>query len=134
MAKVKTTKTFNFLELINYIKKTNYQQNEYLSTNGLVTVSVKSLCRIRIDGGRTIWPGDMFEIEVEEEITEETVLPISVDITLSGESDEAYINYKRTIKDILDENTQLGMETKYIYLQNDDGTMTLVWKDGRLVD
>lgn len=138
MAKVKTTKTFNFPELINYIKETNYQEKEYLSTNGSVTVSVKSLCRIRIDGGRTIWPSDMFEVEIEEEITEETTIPVLLEVRNAIPSKEegwedlkllkSYIYGKHTIAEVKNEYTVA------FYMINDDMTMTLIWKEGELIE
>lgn len=137
MAKVKKTKTFNFPELINYIKETNYQEKEYLSTNGTVSVSVRSLCRIRIDGARTIWPSDMFEVEIEEEIKEETTIPRLLEVRNAIPSKEegwedlkilkSYIYGNHTIAEVKNEYTVA------FYMLNDDMTMTLIWKDGEII-
>lgn len=132
MAKVKKQKTFNFTELINYIKETNYQEKEYLSTNGTVSVSVRSLCRIRIDGGNTIWPSDMFEIEIEEEITEETKIDNLA---------EFYIDKKGKKRFAQNDDISIGRRLREciykpeaFYSLNDDMTMTLIWKDGEIIE
>lgn len=132
MAKVKKTKTFNFPELINYIKETNYQEKEYLSTNGSVTVSVRSLCRIRIDGGNTIWPSDMFEIEIEEEITEETKIDNLAEFYIDKKGKKRFeqnddISIGRRLRECI-------YKPEAFYSLNDDMTMTLIWKDGELID
>lgn len=131
MAKVKKTKTFNFPELINYIKETNYQEKEYLSTNGSVTVSVRSLCRIRIDGGNTIWPSDMFEIEIEEEITEETKIDNLAEFYIDKKGKKRFeqnddISIGRRLRECI-------YKPEAFYSLNDDMTMTLIWKEGELI-
>lgn len=131
MAKVKKTKTFNFPELINYIKETNYQKKEYLSTNGSVRVSVDTLCRIRIEGSRTIWPSDMFEIEIEEEITEETKIDNLAEFYIDKKGKKRFeqiddISIGRRLRECI-------YKPEAFYLLNDDMTMTLIWKDGELI-
>ena len=39
----------------------------------------------------------------------------------------------RSIKDIIEGNNVCVLDTKTIHLINDDGTHTLIWKDGELV-
>ena len=64
-----------------------------------------------------------FTVEVEEEITEETILPMCL----------AVIRENQSIKNIVDKNIEHFIDTRTIHLINDDGTHTLIWKDGELV-
>lgn len=84
---------------------------------------------------------DTFTVEVEEEITEDTVLPKFLEIYEQEYEnydflcdDEASIWVNSSIKEITCGNEIERNELKAIYVINNDMTMTLVWKDGRLVD
>lgn len=77
---------------------------------------------------------ETFTVEVEEEITENTVLPVALEIVEGAIAESAYIKRQTSIKRILVESGHARLTTKYIYLQNEDGTMTLVWKDGAMVE
>ncbi|WP_017722700.1 hypothetical protein [Staphylococcus xylosus] len=73
--------------------------------------------------------------EVEEEITEDTVLEKAIEVY-----SDKYDNFLATscegksVKDILDSNVGNDTKTEKIYLFNDDDTMTLIWRDGKLVE
>lgn len=67
---------------------------------------------------------DTFEVEYEEEITEETVIPKLVKMYKDGKM-SVYNDY--SIK------RSLLYSPKAYYILNDDLTMTLIWKDGELV-
>lgn len=60
MAKIKVTKGFNFPELINHIKETNYKPNEYISMDKEVKVVVGSFNGIKIDSKTHIYPDNTF--------------------------------------------------------------------------
>lgn len=84
---------------------------------------------------------DTFTVEVEEEITEDTVLPKFLEIYEQEYEnydflcdDEASIWVNSSIKEITCGNEIERNELKAIYVINNDMTMTLVWKDGKLVD
>lgn len=84
---------------------------------------------------------DTFTVEIEEEITEDTVLPKFLEIYEQEYEnydflcdDEASIWVNSSIKEITCGNEIERNELKAIYVINNDMTMTLVWKDGRLVD
>ncbi|MCM5673369.1 hypothetical protein [Staphylococcus hominis] len=80
-------------------------------------------------------PEDTFTVEIEKEITEEKVLPKVLVVFNNGHKDrEAYmVEEGRSIKDIIEGNNVCVLDTKTIHLINDDGTHTLIWKDGELV-
>ena len=78
-----------------------------------------------------------FTVEVEEEITQETELPKYLEIyahkSLGYGDENISIGKNQSIKEILKENKKYSTITKAIHLINDDGTHTLIWKDGELV-
>lgn len=80
---------------------------------------------------------DTFTVEVEEEITKETELPKYLEIyaykSLGYGDENISIGKNQSIKEILKENKKYSTITKAIHLINDDGTHTLIWKDGELV-
>lgn len=78
-----------------------------------------------------------FTVEVEEELTKETELPKYLEIyahkSLGYGDENISIGKNQSIKEILKENKKYSTITKAIHLINDDGTHTLIWKDGELV-
>ncbi|MGX0222392.1 hypothetical protein ACUXP2_000370 [Staphylococcus haemolyticus] len=74
-----------------------------------------------------------FTVEIEEEIDEDTVLPMFIEI-FTGVDDEIFIDYheNENIKEVLEINSSRA-KTKTFNLINNDGTMTLIWKDGAMV-
>ncbi|HAY2992988.1 hypothetical protein [Staphylococcus aureus] len=67
---------------------------------------------------------DTFEVEVEEEITEETKFDCLVELN-DIEGFEIYEN--DSIRELIDGTSRA------FYILNDDLTMTLIWKDGELL-
>lgn len=132
MVKIKVTNILSFTELIDHIKKTNYQNNEYLSTNKKVRVAVGDFCSIRIDSKKSIYPSDLFEIENEEEVTEETKFDNLVENYIDIAGDIRFVHHTNvTIKQRL---ADFNYKPQAFYSLNDDLTMSLIWKDGKLVD
>ncbi|HDG6067396.1 TPA: hypothetical protein PF688_001967 [Staphylococcus aureus] len=73
-----------------------------------------------------------FEVEVEEEITEETKFDRLFEVFEVSEGDYNSTLYENTsIKECLYGRC---VPTKAFYILNDDMTMTLIWKDGELVE
>lgn len=132
MVKIKKELEMSLGELIAWARENHINLESYKSNFG-ATVDFNEFGDI-IFTNDYINKNDSFTVEVEEEITEETVLPVIVEIVERDVSEEAFIDYQKTIKSILDENINAQLTTRYIYLQNDDGTMTLVWKNGKLVN
>ena len=73
-----------------------------------------------------IEPTDLFTVEVEEEITEDTVIPKILVKTNYDHTAREYCNSKI--------NQFLSQYYKAFYIVNDDLTMTLIWKNGKLVE
>lgn len=82
-------------------------------------------------------PGDTYTVEIEEEITEETsiyrllelrnVLPIKEGDWENLNLLQSYMHGNMSISEVKKENS------KYFYMLEDNGEMTLIWKDGELV-
>ncbi|HEC2158297.1 hypothetical protein B5C01_10710 [Staphylococcus delphini] len=78
---------------------------------------------------------DIFEVEIEvdEEITEETVIPNLLEVYKNDGVIDS-VNWKyMSIKEVLKEDGEQGITAKMFYMLHDDGTLTLIWKDGELV-
>lgn len=74
-----------------------------------------------------------FEVEVEEEITEETKFDRLFEVFEVSEGEyNPTSNRNTSINESL--NDDRCFPIKAFYILNDDLTMTLIWKDGRLVE
>ncbi|EPE9876664.1 hypothetical protein ACSN5M_001830, partial [Staphylococcus pseudintermedius] len=70
----------------------------------------------------------------EEEITERTVIPLLLEV-YEFEGELVFLPQKRsTIKSLLGQSDlEENITTKTLYIINDDGTLTLIWRDGELI-
>lgn len=75
-------------------------------------------------------PGDIFTVEIEEEITEDTVFPVLIKTLKNILNEITVISYKNASIN----SSKTRNETISYHILNDDGTMTLIWKDGAIVD
>ena len=112
----------NLYELINWAWDNDIKDKRYESIKGLDTVYFDQ------SGGVQLYESfsseDVFIIETEEEITEETLLP-KILILYDGTLPEILINVRI-------ENIDLNKEDT-VYLMEGDTNLTLVWKKGDLV-
>ena len=136
MVKIKKKVDMTLSELIEWGFKNNIKNKKFISNS-------KDYTSVTFDS--TGWgefnnyfsPEDTFTVEVEEEITKETELPKYLEIyahkSLGYGDENISIGKNQSIKEILKENKKYSTITKAIHLINDDGTHTLIWKDGELV-
>lgn len=127
--KINTKKQLNLPQLIEWgFKQEVLPPMFHGSRNGSV-VQFTPGGWVNING---IEPIDTFTIEVEEEITEDTVMPKLIEL-YSNEAKNTFVEHHRdrTIKQIQDEG---GCKSLAFYILNDDLTMTLIWRDGKLVE
>ncbi|HFH2454877.1 TPA: hypothetical protein ACGJNM_001756 [Staphylococcus aureus] len=75
---------------------------------------------------------DTFEVEFEKDITEETKVDRLFEVYEFRE--RAYMSALHTNTSIKERLENTFFPTKAFYILNDDLTMTLIWKDGRLVE
>ena len=137
MVKIKKEVKMTFPELIewgleNGIKSRRFTSNRLYSKY----VSFDALGGVYFNNLYSYLPEDTFTVEITEEITEDTKL----DVVLEIYTDLNYIESKFTdihksvsINDILG-YTSNRLVTKCLYLVNEDDTMTLIWKDGKIVE
>ncbi|ELH0989226.1 hypothetical protein Q9917_001861 [Staphylococcus pseudintermedius] len=129
--KIKLTKEFKLLELFEYIKKNEIADKVFFDNKGKGKVVVGD--------DRYLYMTDLnltdtFTVEVEEEITERTIIPNLLEVYEYEEKLNFLHQKEKTIKDLLEESDlEENITTKTLYIINDDGTLTLIWKEGEMV-
>ncbi|HCC5634350.1 TPA: hypothetical protein RTT51_000679 [Staphylococcus aureus] len=133
--RIKVKKTMTLSELIEWAwenpeltnNKKIFARSNYLS--GSVKFST-GLCRTITTNN--IMFDDEFEVAVEEEVTKDTVFDKLFEVYEFQEGDYTAISRANiSINKRLDEHC---FPIKAFYILNDDLTMTLIWKDGELVE
>ena len=90
--------------------------------------------RIRFEFGRIVSSHgelrshDTFTVEVEEQVDENTELTALVELSSRGLLGNTRLYRYHSINDVIDN------QSVAFYILNDDQTMDLIWKNGRLVD
>ncbi|WP_204256689.1 hypothetical protein [Mammaliicoccus sciuri] len=124
MPTIKTKKEMNLPELIEWGWKNEIKKRSFTSNDDKVTANFEDMGRFIADN--FISSDVTFTVEVEEEITEHTVLPKLVTRNTSGR----YNGW--TNECVKGFNLEL---IEAIYILNDDLTMTLIWtKEKGLVE
>ncbi|EIE3860336.1 hypothetical protein LDE17_000354 [Staphylococcus pseudintermedius] len=129
---IKVKKEMNLLELIEYIKKNEIADKVFFDNKGKGKVVVGD--------DRYLYMTDLnltdtFTVETGEEITEDTVIPFIVELYTNNHGlKETSMHLDNTISNILSINKILMRKNSIFYMINDDATMTLIWKDGELVE
>lgn len=82
--------------------------------------------------------GKTFTVEVEEEITEDTVIPEIIGVLqhVISNGKVAGIHYDKSVNEIIkgNYNNASEYETYTLHILNDDGSHTLIWRNGKLVE
>lgn len=136
MVKIKRKVKMTLPELIEWGFKNNIRNREFVCDQASYKSVIFNLNGwSEFSGNYSYLPQDTFTVEVEEEITEETKLPKFLEISFSRKSgrDFAVVRENQSIKNIVDKNIEHFIDTRTIHLFEDDGTHTLIWKDGELV-
>ncbi|HHG6274257.1 TPA: hypothetical protein ACPXKM_000445 [Staphylococcus pseudintermedius] len=129
--KIKVKKEMNLHELIKWAWENDVKGKTFKSNRGR---AVKFYSDVSFNTMVPIFHWDTFTVEAEEEITERTVIPLLLEV-YEFEGELVFLPQKRsTIKSLLKQSDlEENITTKTLYLINDDGTLTLIWKDGELV-
>lgn len=78
---------------------------------------------------------EFFEVEIEEEITENTVIPEILHVYEYGGDTITSLDKNYSISSLIKMNEhRLDLENLAFYILNDDMTMTLIWKNGEMVE
>ena len=124
--KIKTKKQLNLPQLIDYIWD-NDIKNEFfrrLNRGPFEYVWVNEYSNIEFDDYMLFRKNDIFEIEVEEEITEDTVFENLIEI-LDGSPNCLW--ERASVEDWKDEDSK----EFHAYI---DGQFKLIWRNGKLVE
>ena len=138
MVKIKQKKQLNLPQLIEWLWKSKKSVYKVTSNmNGVVKLEPYGL--ITFSSG-DFYPEETFTVEVEEEITEDTMVP-KLMTTFKKTYLEGGIGYQRVridenypIKLMLNKAEAHGEPIEALHIVNDDGTHTLIWRDGKLVE
>lgn len=115
MVKIKQKKQLNLPQLIEWLLKSGYRNYTANSNMGnIVTLSRYGAIKFSLG---TFFPEETFTVEVEEEITEETVFEEILLIVNNGLGIEVYSNY--SINDVLSNNEGYYEETVMLILKPD---------------
>lgn len=131
MVKIKVKKEMNLPELIKWGWKNGEEKRFFHGSNdGSVCFTEDSWVTIET----AVEPDETFTVEIEEEITEETKIPVLIEVAKVNKSDDKnlHVYYYRGIS-IFEAKTNT-IESKAFYMLDDDYTMTLLWKDGEMVE
>lgn len=91
--------------------------------------------RLNLDSERFYDKNDLFTVEEEIEITEDTVIPKSLVMFEHNGNTHIEQHDSKCINEILTLDKKVkGSVTKTIHAMNDDLTLTLIWRDGELVE
>lgn len=121
--KIKQKKRLNLPQLIEWVEKNEVRNHVFISDID------RNEVEINIHGCifcKYITLKDTFTVEVEEEITEDTVIPEMLTIYFNGDS---RIQNNKRLNDL---NTTYHIKSAYI--MNDDLRLILIWRDGKLVE
>ncbi|MSN56089.1 hypothetical protein DVJ97_03990 [Staphylococcus aureus] len=133
--KIKVKKTMTLSELIEWAWENPELSNnkKFFARSNYLSGSVKFFPGLsRTITTNNIMFDDEFEVEVEEEITEETKFDRLFEVFEVSEGEyNPTSNRNTSINESL--NDDRCFPIKAFYILNDDLTMTLIWKDGRLV-
>ncbi|EGQ3771387.1 hypothetical protein GH139_09645 [Staphylococcus pseudintermedius] len=128
---IKVKKEMNLHQLIQWARENNVKGETFTSNYGR---NVKFYSDGSFNTMEPIYHWDTFTVKAEEEITERTVIPLLLEV-YEFEGELVFLPQKRsTIESLLKQSDrEENITTKILYLINDDGTLTLIWKDGELV-
>lgn len=127
MVKIKTKKKITLPELIQWAWENDIKDKLFISSDA-GTVNFNEIGGVSVNAIRQ---DTTFTVEVEEEITEETVVPKLIEFCDDDNDSVGFsclYNIETRIEDMKDHNSIA------FYMINDDMTMTLLWKEGGMVE
>ena len=124
--KIKTKKEMNLPELIEWLWKS--KKSVYKVTSNMNGVVKSEPCGLITFSSGDFYPEETFTVEVEEEITEDTEITALVELSSQGLLGNTRLYRYHSINDVIDN------QSVAFYILNDDQTMDLIWKNGRLVE
>lgn len=139
--KIKQKKQFTLPQLIEWVWENDLRNLSFRGHDEkgyVVSVSVNDKGEFTSDW--RISKNDLFTVEVEEELTEDTVIP-KLMTTFKKNYLKGDFGYQRVridenypIKLMLNKAEAHEEPIETLHMVNDDGTHTLIWRDGKLVE
>ncbi|MBT2860510.1 hypothetical protein HIR68_09060 [Staphylococcus coagulans] len=131
MMKIKTKKEMKLPELIEWAWDNDVKNRSFTGTcGGEVDFDRAGFCYSDL-----IEPDETFTIEVEEEITKDTVIPRLIDVWESKDGRIVVSQYDdESVDNILELTKRVNGKSLSIHALNDDMTMTLLCKRGETVE
>lgn len=126
MPTIKTKKELNLPELIEWGWKNEIKKRSFISNDGKVTANFEDMGQFITD--YYVSSDVTFTVEIEEEITEDTVIHKLIELSDKGLLGRTILNINSSI------NLAKTEKSVAFYILNDDLTMTLIWRDGKLVE
>ena len=128
--KIKRKVQKNLPQLIEWAWDNNVKNERYRcsDSNPYEYVWINENSDVELDEDMRISKNDTFTVEVEEEIDEDKWFPELVIRTVTG----GYILHKQGSINDFKHSTFNDVEA--FYIPNDDLTLTLIWRDGKLVE
>ena len=139
--KIVTKKQLNLSQLIEWVweneikntmcRRSNRREFEYIWVNENSDIEFNEEMVFKKD--------DIFEFKIEEEITEDTVIPklLTTFKKIYLKDDFGYqrvrIDEDFKIQLMLNKAEAHGEKIETLHMVNDDGTHTLLWRDGELI-
>ena len=123
MPTIKTKKEMNLPQLIEWGWKNEIKKRSFISNDGKVTANFEDMGQFITDC--YVSSDVTFTVEIEEPITEDTV--ISEMLTIYDEG-ITHLTNNKSLNDLIKNNL------KSAYIMNDDLRLILIWRDGKLVE
>lgn len=123
MPTIKRKVEMNLPELIEWGWKNEIEKRSFISNDGKVTANFEDMGRFIADN--FISSDVTFTVEIEEKITEDTVLPRLVKYTYNS-----YYEHRDKSINMLDR----AKEWSTFYYKDDNENMYLIWRDGKMVE
>ena len=126
--KIKRKKQLNLPQLIEYAWDNNIRNKTYRSSESAeIEFREGDVVRVYL-----IESDDLFTVEVEEEITEDTKLDL-IERFIGGMDSVCYTSDgNTTIKECL-KRSPSDCTTTHFYIENDNRELVLIWRDGKLI-
>lgn len=134
--KIKTKKQLNLPQLIewgfdNAVTNKEYICNEHKAKSVIFNLSGWA----EFSDEFSYNPHDTFTVTIEEVVDEDTVIPKVIAVFKHNARLYTDRLFSKSISEILKLDDKVkGSATKTVYVLNNDGTLTLIWRDGKLVE
>ena len=125
MVKIKQKKQLNLPQLIEWAMENEIKDKMFL-TESAYCVGFDKHGFIYFNSTNCMPLDQLFIVEVEEEIREDTILD---KLVVRYKNDDIYIFPQERINDFKNDSSIVAF-----YIPNDDFTLTLIWRDGKLIE